>query len=270
MKCSYCGAEAQGKIYCLVCGTKLPTQTEKSRETAPIAAKENIPEMTVVPVLPQTECEFPRTRAVLEEIFGPEENWTEPPKEAFPEKDEDWEFPVTPCADWLNDEMSEEDPFPVYTTAPLRQDVVNPEAAGPEMPAEESALKLPVGRSLVKMILLGLVTFGIYPTVIWSRIVTELNIAASGRDGKRTMPYFGMLMLAPVTLSVFPVVWMHRFCDRVGKQLKDRKCGFRFGAKDFWLWGVLGSLILVGPLVFTHKVMKSMNLINGDYNASGW
>jgi hypothetical protein len=98
----------------------------------------------------------------------------------------------------------------------------------------------------------------------------ELNIVGSRIDGKRTMPYFGMLILAPVTLFILPLVWMHRFCNRVGNQLSARNCGFQFGAKTFWLWCVLGSLILVGPFVFIHKLMRSMNLINGHYNTHSW
>ena len=137
------------------------------------------------------------------------------------------------------------------------------------VPVCENPLRLPVGRSLLKMVLLGLITAGIYPMVIWSRIVTEINIAASRTDGKRTMPYFAMLMLTSVTLGIYPLVWMHRFCERVGRQLKIRSCNYRFGAKDFWLWCVLGSLILVGPYVFIHKLTKSMNLINSHYNTWG-
>lgn len=278
MKCSYCGAEVdQRKVYCLICGTKVPVEKETPQKPASIEFKQHVPEEKEVPVPLKVETEFPRTRAALEEIFGPEQDWTPPAESAPLPVDEDWNFPVTPCADWpVEEEATEENPFPAYTTAPLRQDVMPAEVPVPdaaavrETPATENALKLPVGRSLVKMILLGLITLGIYPTVIWSRIVTELNISASRRDGKLTVPYFGMLILAPFTLAVFPVVWMHRFCNRVGNQLVIRNCDFRFGARDFWLWGVLGSLILVGPFVFTHKLMKSMNLINGHYNTTGW
>ncbi len=273
MKCSYCGAEADHrKVYCLVCGTKLTLEKEKIQKTASVKFKRNIPQETADPITQITEKEFPRTRAVLEEIFGPEENWEVPPKDTLAEIEEDCRFPVTPCTDWpVEEEMDVKDSFPVYTTAPLRQDVGSVAISVPEMPelVAKSALKLPVDRSLVKMVLLGLLTLGIYPMVIWSRIVTELNIVASRSDGKRTMPYFGMLILAPVTLAVFPFVWMYRFCNRVGKQLELRKCDFRFSEKDFWLWGILGSLILVGPFVFTHKLMNAMNLINKHYNEFG-
>lgn len=130
-------------------------------------------------------------------------------------------------------------------------------------------IQLPTGRGLGKMFFLSILTLGIYPTVIWSRIVTELNLAASRYDGKRTMPYFAMCTLAPITLGIYLLVWMHQFCGRVGEELKRRGIDYKFGAKTFWLWNVLGSLILVGPFIFVHKLMKSMNQINGDFNRRG-
>ena len=119
------------------------------------------------------------------------------------------------------------------------------------------------------MIFLGILTAGIYPTVIWSRIVTELNIVASRHDGKRTMPYFAMLLLSPITLMIYTFVWFHGLCNRVGRELRRRRIDYAFGPRHFWLWNILGSLILVGPFIFLHKLMKAMNFINRDFNRNG-
>lgn len=148
--------------------------------------------------------------------------------------------------------------------------VAAPPAPKPARPVSRAPrLQLPTKRGLCKMIFLGILTLGIYPTVIWSRIVTELNLAASRYDGKRTMPYFAMMMLTPVTLGIFAFVWMHRFCRRIGEELQRRRIDCKFGPSTFWLWNILGSLILVGPFVFLHKLMKAMNRINADFNARG-
>lgn len=167
----------------------------------------------------------------------------------------------------------------VKQDAPLRTgeilDRVTPPAAPAPRPAARRPrpaaprIQLPTGRGLTKMFFLGILTLGIYPTVIWSRIVTELNLAASRYDGKRTMPYFAMCILAPITLGIYLPVWFHGFCSRVGEELKRRNIDYQFGAKTFWLWNVLGSLILVGPFIFVHKLMKAMNRINEDFNRRG-
>ncbi len=135
--------------------------------------------------------------------------------------------------------------------------------------SELPALKLPSRRGLAKMVFLGLLTLMVYPIVIWCRMVTELNITASRHDGRRTMSYFGMVMLAPLTLGIYPVVWMHRFCARIGRELQRRGIDYRFGARDFWLWNVLGCLILVGPFVFVHRLTRAMNKINAHFNING-
>lgn len=135
--------------------------------------------------------------------------------------------------------------------------------------ADRPRIQLPTRRGLAKMFFLGIVTLGIYPMVIWSRIVTELNLVASRYDGERTMPYFAMFTLAPLTLSIYVFVWMHGFCRRVGAELQRRDISYKFGASTFWLWNILGSLILVGPFIFLHKLMKSMNLLNEDFNRVG-
>ena len=184
------------------------------------------------------------------------------------------EYTFEETLDILQEEPVQQE-APVVTEPPVAP---APEAENPE-PAKPAAtkpprkivnkLRLPTKRGLGKMFFLGILTAGIYPTVIWSRITTELNIIAGRHDGRRTMPFFGMIILSPVTLGILPWVWMHNFCCRVGDELKYRRINYKFGPKDFWLWSVLGSLILVGPFIFVHKLMKSMNLLNDDFNRRG-
>lgn len=160
-------------------------------------------------------------------------------------------------------------------------------------------IQLPTGRRLWKMILFSILTLGIYPMVIWSRLVGEVNMVASRYDGERSMSFFGMLMLSPITLGIHSLVWMHKLCRRIGTELQRRNVNSTFGARDFWLWNVLlgflssvlmsvgaylaavgaqvifwilvcvGFVALVGPFVFLHKLMKAMNRLNADFNING-
>lgn len=167
--------------------------------------------------------------------------------------------------------------------------------------APASALKLPVKRSLWKMILFGILTLGIYPMVIWSRLVSEVDLVASRYDGERSMPFFAAAMLAPLTMGIHTLVWFNKLCNRIGRELQRRSIPYAFGARDFWLWAFLMSLLsgiclticivlaslrfdayiviwvllavafltLTGPFLFTAKLMKAMNLLNEDYNTNG-
>ncbi len=132
------------------------------------------------------------------------------------------------------------------------------------------ALQLRTSRGLLKMVLLGLVTLGIYPLVVESHIGEELNLIASPHDGKRTMHFCLIYFIFSwLTLGIVFFVWFHRTSNRMGDELKRRGIDYSFSATDFWLWDILGSLIIIGPFIYVAKRMKAMNLINEDYNQKG-
>lgn len=138
------------------------------------------------------------------------------------------------------------------------------------MNKENTIPLLSTNRSLLKMIFLGIITLGIYPIVVYSGISRDINILASRYDGRKTMHYCLMLFVfTPITGTVAAFLWSHRLCRRVGRELRRRGLPYRFGAGSFWGWNILGTLLLVGPFVFVHKLMTAMNLLCADYNARG-
>ena len=131
-------------------------------------------------------------------------------------------------------------------------------------------LQLKTNRGLLKFILLSIITFGIYGLVFYSKISTDINLIASRYDGKKTMHYCLLtFVVAPITLGIGAILWIHRISNRMGNELSLRGIDYSFGASDFWLWNVLGSLIFVGPFVYLHKLCKGMNLLCADYNVNG-
>lgn len=136
-------------------------------------------------------------------------------------------------------------------------------------------IKAPVGqlktnKSLLKTILLSLITFGIYSLVVMSSVSSDINIIASRYDGKKTM-HFCLLsfIIFPITLGIAGFVWYHKISERIGSELNRRNISYSFGASDYWLWNILGSLIIVGPFIYLHKLFKAMNLLCADYNVNG-
>ena len=140
-----------------------------------------------------------------------------------------------------------------------------------EQQYQAPAAQLPTKRGLAKMIFLGLITFGIYPLVILTKIYGEINTVASRYDGKSTMNYLLIVFIfTGLTLGIAALVWWHRICNRIGNELQRRGVQYSFSASTFWLWNVLGSLLFgIGPLVFIYKFCKASNLMNADYNARG-
>ena len=245
MKCTYCGAEVRDNhLFCMSCGTRIDRSVQE-----PLAEEPVVEEIVVEePVIQEPVIQEPVTQEPVPQESAPQlaEKYQERRVVIDPEK---FEF------------------RPEKSDAPLARTVSSWEL----VPSDTLVPKLvmPTKRGLGKMIFLGLITLGIYPMVIYSRIITELNILASRYDGKRTMPFFGMLMLAPLTLGVYAFVWFHNLCQRIGDELQRRGIDYKFGPAQFWLWNILGAFILVGPFVFLHKLMKSMNLLNKDFNVKG-
>lgn len=132
------------------------------------------------------------------------------------------------------------------------------------------ANKRKTNKSLIMYILLSAITFGIYGLVVMSSVSNDVNIIASRYDGKKTMHYLLVsFIVAPITFGIAGIVWTHRISNRIGNEVKRRGIAYNFSAADFWLWGVLGSFIFVGPFVYMHKLFKATNLMCADYNVRG-
>ena len=130
--------------------------------------------------------------------------------------------------------------------------------------------QLKTNKGLIKYLLLTIITFGIYPIVVMSTVSSDINIVASRYDGKKTMHYCLLIfVVAPLTLGIASIVWYHKISNRIGNELNRRGINYHFSATTFWLWHVLGALIVVGPFVYLHKMFKAVNLMNENYNVNG-
>ena len=125
-------------------------------------------------------------------------------------------------------------------------------------------------KGLAKFIFLSIITLGIYSLVVMSSVGNDINIAASRYDGKRTMHYCLLaFIVSPITLGIASIVWFHKISNRIGRELSRRNIAYSLSAADFWLWYVLGSIIIVGPFIYLHKLFKAANLMCADYNQKG-
>ncbi|MCM1546986.1 MAG: DUF4234 domain-containing protein [Ruminococcus sp.] len=130
--------------------------------------------------------------------------------------------------------------------------------------------QLKTNRGLIKFILLSIVTLGIYSIVVLSGVSTDINVIASRYDGKKTMHACLIIFIFNgLTFGIATIVWYHKMSARIGAELKRRNIYYSFGSGTFWGWNVLGSLIVIGPFVYIHKLLKAMNLLSEHYNVNG-
>lgn len=78
-----------------------------------------------------------------------------------------------------------------------------------------------------------------------------------------------IFIINPITLGIAYLVWWHKTSDRIGSEQQRRGLPRTVSAADFWLWGILGAFIVVGPFIFYHKWLHAMNAICADYNVRG-
>ena len=128
--------------------------------------------------------------------------------------------------------------------------------------------KLETNRSMWKLMILSLLTFGLYSILFFIPFSFDLDKAAPKRDRSKTMNFLWAYLLSLLTFSLVIDIWHYGIASRVSDALEERKIDYNFSTADFWLWFLLGSLILVGPFVYFHKLCKAMNLICQNYNES--
>lgn len=154
-----------------------------------------------------------------------------------------------------------------------QQPQVNVNISQPPLPPQQLPVRhsnLRTKRSLLKYVLLGLITLGIYDIWQMSEVGETLNLIATRRDGKRTMHYCLMFFLVGwLTLGIGWLVWFHKLSSRIGTEQAARGLPVTVTAATYWLWNILGSLIIVGPFIYTYKLLHDMNDLCADYNARG-
>ncbi|MCL2697637.1 MAG: DUF4234 domain-containing protein [Oscillospiraceae bacterium] len=130
--------------------------------------------------------------------------------------------------------------------------------------------QLKTSRSVIKLILLSFITFGIYGLIFWASIADDLNVMASRYDGKRTMNFWLLIFIvSPITLGIGTLVWVHNLCNRIGSELNRRGVSYKFGVSDFWIFGILLSFTIICPFIYMHKLTTAMNMLSENFNVNG-
>lgn len=125
--------------------------------------------------------------------------------------------------------------------------------------------------SFGKLFGLSLITCGIYGLIYYAKRADDINFLTSRYNEKPLMNFWLVyLLLSSLTCGILPIVWMHQFCQRIGEEADRRGVNTgNFSSSTFWLWGVLGAFIGVGPIIFQYKLAETTNAIARDYNARG-
>ncbi len=274
MLCPKCGNDIpEGQNFCFICGTDLnaarAAAADPASQPAPEPAPQPAPEPAPQYAPPQPQYAPPQPQ------YAPPQPQYAPPQPQYAPAQPQYAPAQTQYAPPQYVQPQNAPAQPPYAQSPYGQPAYAPPAYQvnntvvynqPAPPARTLA----TNRKLVKYIFFTILTLGIYHIVFYTNISNSLNTAASRYDGRKTMNYcLVTFVFSWLTFGIVPFVWIIKMSSRVGRELQRRGINYGFNAGTFWLWNVLGSLIIVGPFIYTHKLAVAMNLICKDYNLKG-
>ena len=126
--------------------------------------------------------------------------------------------------------------------------------------------KLKTNRNIWKLIIFTVLTLGLYSIAFFSPLSYDLDKVDPKRGREKTMSFMLAYILSLFTFSIVLTVWFYKLAGHIEEALSRRKIDYAFDTGDFWKWYFFGSLILIGPFIYYHKICKAMNLLCQSYN----
>ncbi len=127
-------------------------------------------------------------------------------------------------------------------------------------------LPLRTDRTLLILVLLSLITCGIYWYIFMYQIIKDINIACDG-DGDETPGLLIFLLLSIITCGIYSYYWYYKVGNRLA--LNAGRYGFTVteNGTTILLWMLLGQFACgIGPFVGWHILITNTNLVCSGYN----
>ncbi len=127
---------------------------------------------------------------------------------------------------------------------------------------------LPFQRKVWKMIILNIITIGIYGIVIGFAMVKETNITCS-EDGKHTRGFWPVMGLAIVTLGIYVIIWYVQWLNREAAFLKSKNIDGSFSGGLYFLLVLLSLIPYAGfiiQFIILTCIVNQHNAVNAKYN----
>ena len=120
-------------------------------------------------------------------------------------------------------------------------------------------------KSLVKLILLSIVTLGIYGLWFLYAYIRDINILCEG-DGKDSMHFILVCLLSSITFGIYSAFWMYIQGDRLYNNAERYGLKFNESGTTIVLWYLAGSFIIVGPFFAWYFMINNQNEMIKVYN----
>lgn len=123
---------------------------------------------------------------------------------------------------------------------------------------------LNTNRGLFKYLIFTVITLGIYHLYFIHKMAQEANLADPG--SKKVGGLIFYLIFTVLTLTIYDYYWNFRVCTKFANAVRAANKHPRITGGQWLLWTILGSLIIVGPLIALYKQIHSWNDSNLIFN----
>ena len=124
---------------------------------------------------------------------------------------------------------------------------------------------LKTNRGFLKLILFSFITLGIYSYYFIHKMAKEANLV--DESSKRVGGLIAYVFLSLITLGIYCWIWNYRVCEKFANAVRRGGRSPSITGGGWLLWTLIGSLIVIGPLVALVKQIHSWNDANAVYNA---
>ncbi|SFC88934.1 DUF4234 domain-containing protein [Clostridium uliginosum] len=122
-------------------------------------------------------------------------------------------------------------------------------------------------RSFGLLILLSIITLGIYGIIFWYTFNEDVNKICEG-EGKPLPNYIIVILLSIITCGIYTFVWSYNIGDKMQRVGNRNSVIISEGGSTILLWMLIGSMLCgLGPFIGMYILVKNMNLLAENYNA---
>jgi hypothetical protein len=133
-------------------------------------------------------------------------------------------------------------------------------------PGYSGVVLLDESRSLLKYIVFGFLTCGIYPLYILHRISKDVNVACEG-DGKETAGLLKLVIFSTLSCGIYAIYWYYSVAERVYQNAPRYDLRIVENGGTFLLWYIIGFCVCgVGSLFAINMLLKNVNAVCAAYN----
>lgn len=121
-------------------------------------------------------------------------------------------------------------------------------------------------RDFIAMVLLSIITCGIYGIIFWYQYSDDMNKVCYG-DGKETKNYLLVILLSIITCGIYSWIWHYGVGNRLAENAPRYGLRFNEDGTTVLLWMLLGSLLCgFGTLYAQYIMVKNMNTLADSFN----